>query len=180
MKKQRSIIAGILLVFAFGIAHAQNDSNAIKKLAQSIRSHKNLEVSFTYQTLGDNSDSEEAKKGIAYFQDGAYKVIMEDQHAISDGKTTWHYIVEEEEVMVGQATDDDNPYTVLDDLERDGSGVTQVLDKKGELKQLEIEVDEGVKLLLNITELKFDQDFPKGFFAFDEKAYPDVEIIDMR
>lgn len=178
MKKHLQIIAGIFMMLVSTSLLAQSD-NTIKKLAQSIRSHKNVEVSFTYQTIGD-SQTEEAKQGTAYFQDGAYKVIMEDQHAISDGKTTWHYIVEDEEVMVGNATADDNPYTILDDLERDDSGVTPTLDKKGNLKSLEIEVDEDIKLILNITEMKYDQDFPKGFFSFDEKAFPDVEIIDMR
>ena len=54
------------------------------------------------------------------------------------------------------------------------------MDKKGNLKGLEVELDEGLKLILNITEMKFDQDYEDGFFTFDEKAYPDVEVIDMR
>ena len=45
---------------------------------------------------------------------------------------------------------------------------------------LEIEMDEGVKMILNITEMKFDQVYPDSFFTFDPKAYPHVDIIDMR
>ena len=105
---------------------------------------------------------------------------MEDQHTISDGKTSWHYIVEDKEVMVGSTTEDDNPYKILDDLERDSSGLNPIIDKKGNLKKIEVEIDEGIKMVLNITEMKFDQDYPKDFFTFDEKAYPDVDIIDMR
>ena len=179
MKKPLQIIVGILILFATSSLYAQNN-NAIKKLTQSIRSHKNMEVSFTYQTIGDPNETEEAKEGKAYFQDKAYKLIMEDQHAISNGKTTWHYIIEDKEVMVGDATDDDNPFTILDNLERDSSGVTPVFDKKGDLKKLEVEIDEGVKIILNIIEMKFDQDLKDSFFTFDEKAYPDVEVIDMR
>ena len=137
-------------------------------------------MSFTYQTIGDPDPDEKAKNGKIYFQDEAYKIIMEDQHVISNGKTTWHYIVEDGEVMVGNATEDDNPYKILDDLERDSSDLNPILDAKGNLKSLEIEIDEGVTLMFNIIEMKFDQDFPKGFFSFDEKAYPDVELIDMR
>lgn len=178
MKKHLPLLASILFLFASGNVFAQNN-NAVKSLVQSLRSHKNLEVSFTYQTTGDNK-SEEAKEGKAYFQDEAYKFVMEDQHAISDGKTTWHYIVEDEEVLVGDATDDDNPYKVLDNLERDHSGVNAVIDPKGNLKSLEIEIDEGIKLIVNINEMKYDQEFPKDFFTFDKKDYPNVEIIDMR
>lgn len=180
MKKPIQIIAAILLMVASGTLFAQNNSDAVKKLIQSIRSHKSMEVSFTYQTVNDNSQSEEAKEGKAYFQDEAYKIIMEDQHTISDGKTTWHYIVEDEEVMVGTATDDDNPFKILDKVERDDSGIQATLDKKGNLKKLEVPVDEGVKLLLEIKEMKFDEEYTKDFFSFDKKAYPNVELIDMR
>ena len=179
MKRFIPKLAVILLAVASSTLFAQN-SDAIKTLAQSIRSHKSMEVSFTYQTISDTSQPEEAKEGKAYFQDKAYKIIMEDQHAISNGTTTWHYIVEDEEVMVGKTAEEDNPYKVLDDLERDSSSLKPVIDKKGNLKSLEVELDEGVKLILNIKEMKFDQDYKDGFFTFDQKAYPNVEVIDMR
>ena len=179
MKKSIQLIAGILFLFATNALFAQN-STMLKSLTQSIRSHKSMEVSFTYQTISDASEPEEAKEGTAYFQDKAYKIIMEDQHAISDGKTKWHYIVEDEEVMVGNATDDDNPFTILDEVDRDDTGITAILDPQDQLKRLEIELDEGLKLILNITEMKFDEKYPKDFFSFDQKAYPNVDIIDMR
>lgn len=178
MKKHIQIVVGILLLFASSSLLAQ--SNSVKKLTQSLRSHNSIEASFTYQTLSDSSDSEEPKQGTAYIQGEAYKFIMDDQHVISDGKTKWQYIIEDEEVMVGDVTDDDNPYKILDNLERDDSGFNFTLDKKGNLKRLEIFIDEGVKLVVNITEMKFDQEYQKNFFRFDEKAYPNVEIIDMR
>ena len=179
MKKSLPIIAGILFLLATNALFAQN-SIMLKSLTQSIRSHKSMEVSFTYQTISDASEPEEAKEGTAYFKDKAYKIIMEDQHTISDGKTKWHYIVEDEEVMVGNATDDDNPFTILDEIERDDTGITAILDPQDQLKRLEIELDDGLKLILNITEMKFDKEYPKDFFSFDQKAYPNVDIIDMR
>lgn len=179
MKKSISKLAVILLVVASGTSFAQN-SAMLQSLTQSIRSHKSMEVSFTYQTISDASQPEEAKEGKAYFQDKAYKIIMDDQHSISNGKTTWHYIVEDEEVMVGNATDDDNPFKILDEVERDDTGITAILDPQDKLKRLEVELDEGIKLILDITEMKFDEEYPKDFFSFDQKAYPNVEVIDMR
>lgn len=179
MKKSIQIIAGILFLFATNALFAQN-SALLKSLTRSIRSHKSMEVSFTYQTISDASEPEEAKEGKAYFQDKAYKIIMEDQHSISNGKTTWHYIVEDEEVMVGNATEEDNPFNILDKVERDDTGITAILDPQDQLKKLEIELDEGLKLVLNITETKFDKEYSKDFFTFDQKAYPNVEVIDMR
>ena len=180
MKKNIVLTASIILFFASSILLAQNKSDNVKTLAQSLRSHKNIEVSFTYQTISDASQPVEEKEGKAYFQGETYKFILEDQHAISDGKTKWQYIIEEEEVMVGNTTDDDNPIKILDELEKDSSAIKTTIDKKGNLKGLEVEIDEGVKLILNITEMKFDQEFEEGFFTFNAKDYPDVEIIDMR
>lgn len=176
MKKHIQIAVGLVLLFSAGTLLAQNN-NAVKLLAQSLRSYKSVEVSFTYQTSGE---SEEPKEGKAYFQDNAYKVVLEDQQTISDGKTQWHYLVEDEEVMVGDATDDDSPFKILDNLERDSSGITPILDSKGNLKSIEIEIEDGVKTTLNILEMKFDQDYPKDFFTFDAKAHPEVDVIDMR
>ena len=180
MKKHRSFFVGIIIMIAACTLSAQNNNEALKTLAKSAKSHKNLEVSFTYQVVGDPEQAEEAKEGKAYFMDGAYKIIMDEQQAISDGTTTWHYIVDEEEVMVGNATEGDNPYSILDDLEKDDSGATPIFGKNGNLKGIELEIDEGIKMVLNIIEMKFDQKFGKEIFTFDEKAYPDVEIIDMR
>lgn len=176
MKKHIQIVMSILLMFASSTLFAQN-SNVIRMIAQSIRSHKSMEVSFTYQTTGD---TEAPKEGKAYLQDKAYKVILEDQQTISDGTTLWHYLVEDEEVIVGNATDDDSPFKILDELERDSSGITPIIDQNGHLKALEIEVEDGVKITLNIIEMKFDQEYKEDFFTFDTKAHPEIDVIDMR
>lgn len=180
MKKHIQIIVSIIALLASNTLFAQNNKETVNKLAQSLRSHKSIEVSFTYQTISDASQPEDAKEGKAYFQDGAYKFILDDQHTYCDGTTKWHYIVEDQEVMVGNVTDDDNPYHILDDLERDSSTLNPIIDKKGNLKSLEVTIDEGLKLVLQIKEMKFDQAYQEGFFTFDEKAFPNVDIIDMR
>lgn len=180
MKIHLSLVAIILSLMASTTLSAQGNDDVIRTLSQSIRSHKSMEVSFTYQTIGDTNPSEEAKEGQAFFQDKAYKFILADQHIISDGKTQWNYIIEDEEVMVGNVTDDDDLFKVLDELERDSSGLTPIIDGKGRLKGLEMELDEGEKLVLNIIEMKFDRDYQEDFFTFDTEAYPDVDVIDMR
>ena len=180
MKKQLSFIAGILFMFASSTLYAQNNSSTIKALAKSIRSHKNIEVSFTYQIVGDPNIPEDVKEGKAYFQNEAYKAILEDQENISDGKTLWQYLIDDAEVMVSDAFEEDNPLSILDELEKDSSGITPVTDNKGDLQKIELAMDDGVRLILNVNEMKYDQDLKKGFFTFDEKAHPNVEIIDMR
>lgn len=177
---RKFILIIMCVAFATVTASSQSKDAAIHALAQSLRSHKNIEASFTYQTISDAAQPEESKEGKAYFQDTAYKILMDDQHVVSDGTTTWHYIIEDEEVMVGNAKEDDSPFKMLDQLEKDSSSLKPVIDSKGNLKSLEIELDEGLTVRLSITEMKFDQDYPEDFFTFDTKAHPDVDIIDMR
>lgn len=180
MKKIATFITAILLLATATALSAQANNDAIKKLSHSLRSHKNIELSFTYHLSTDAKPSEKPKEGKAYIQDNAYKLILEDQHTICDGTTRWQYILEDEEVMVGNATDDDNPFKILDKYEKDSTGVKAILNQKNELIELEIDIDEGLTATLNISKMKFDQDFPESFFKFDKKAYPNVEIIDMR
>ena len=206
MKKHFQIVAGILLLIASSTLSAQDRANEIiKQVTQSINSHKNIELGFTYQSVyNGNQPDEEVKEGKAYFQGEAYKVLMDGVDNISDGTTKWAYLIDDDEVMVGNATDGDNPVKLLTELEKESTvrtkgndangnllieyldkdgepmGIILKFNKKGDLKGLEMSFGEEETLLLNITDIKFDQDLKDGFFTFDEKAHPDVEIVDMR
>lgn len=202
MKKHLQIIAGILLLLASNVVVAQDATKLVNTISQSIRNHKNLVVSFTYQIAG----ATEAKEGKAYLQKEAYKIIMDEQESISDGKVIWTYLKDEEEVIVSNATEgkDDTPIQLLTKLDKDFTAklkgndakgntlvelsnpkgdfetLTLVIDKKGELKGFEVDADEDNKLVFNIKEMLFDQELKEGFFTFDPKTHPNVDIIDMR
>lgn len=205
MKKHIQIIAGILLLIASNTLSAQDKaSELIQQVAQSIGSHKNIEVSFTYQNVYGTNQSEAEKEGIGYFQGEAYKVVMDGTENISNGTTKWAYLIDEDEVMVSNATDGDNPVKLLTELEKgstvktkgtdangnqlieyfdkdgDSMGLVLKFSKKGDFKGLEMDFGEGESLILNVTGIKYDQDYPESFFTFDEKAHPNVEVIDMR
>ena len=52
--------------------------------------------------------------------------------------------------------------------------------KKTEIKSIDIYLEDGSKMVITVEELKFDQNLDDKFFTFDEKAHPNVDIIDMR
>jgi outer membrane lipoprotein-sorting protein len=52
--------------------------------------------------------------------------------------------------------------------------------KKTLLKNVDIYMDDGSKLVINVEEMKFDQKLDDKFFTFDEKKHPKVDVIDMR
>ena len=202
MKRQLSLLAALFLAFTAPIAMAQNADNQVKKIVKSFRDHKNVVIDFTYEYVADDDKHSDLQEGKAYLQGEAYKVIMKEQHNISDGTTIWCYLVDDEEVMVSDATEgtDNTPLKLLTTLDKDYKAsfagneeielsnpkgdfkkVTLKIDsKKNTLKSIDVYADDGSKLILNILETKFDQELKDGFFTFDEKAYPNVDIIDMR
>lgn len=206
MKKQLSFLASTLLLITSNTLSAQDKANELlRQVAQSIANHKSIELSFTYQNVySDANQIEEEKNGFAYFQGEAYKVILEDTQNISDGTTKWAYLIDVDEVMVSNAESEDNPIKYLSELENESTAKTKGTDangnlvieicdtdgdpvglvlkfnKKGDFKGLEMDFGEGESLILNVTGIKFDQTYPEGFFSFDEKAHPNVEVIDMR
>ena len=208
MRKHIRIIASLLLTLATSTVFAQiKADDLVKKTVKSIRDHKNVEMTFTYQYVSDAPFPTEEQQGKAFLQGESYKVILNEQQTISDGKTIWSYLVDDKEVMVSNATDgaDNTPLkliTLLDKeyaaqlLHTDSNGmshlaltnpngqykrITVTIDSKKEaLKSAEIFADDNSKMVIDINEMKYDQDLKDDFFRFDEKAYPNVDIIDMR
>lgn len=135
-----------------------------------------------------------------------YKVIMNEQQTISDGNVIWSYLVDDQEVMVSNIDLEDmnTPFKLISCLDQDYTAklvntdkdhqslikltnpkgqfktVTVLIAKDGTLKNAEITADDSSKLIIDVTEMKTNQVFDDSFFTFDAKAYPDVEIIDMR
>ena len=206
--KTKNIIACLFLLFATQVVNAQNNAEAlIRVLVDQIKSHQNVEMTFNYQISPDGKQMGNSEKGHAWLQGEAYKVEMADEQTISDGKTIWLYLVDEEEVMISNATDgtDNTPLKLLTSLDEsyaatltniDAKGnatielanpkgqykrVTLRIDaKKSELKSADIYYEDGNKFVINVEEMKFDQKLDDKFFTFDTKKHPKVDVIDMR
>ena len=206
--KTKSIIACLFLLFATQAVTAQNNAETlIRLLVNQIKSHKNVELQFTYQISPDENTLIEGEKGKAWLQGEAFKMEMADQHSISDGKTIWTYLIDDEEVMVSNATEgeDNTPLKLLTSLDKsyvatltgiDTKGIATIelanpkgqykrvtlkIDtKKAELKNADIYMEDGSKVAVTIDVMKFDQELDDKFFTFDTKKHPNVDVIDMR
>lgn len=206
MKKNISFIAALILMMASSALFAQDKATELfGKIAQSISNHKNVEVSFTFQTIENDGQVDELQEGKAYFEGEAYKILMGELHTISDGVTEWLYLPEDQEVMISNVSKDDgSPVRIFTELKNEANvqvkdtdvqgnvrlelfdskgnpiGLTLTFDKNDNLKKLQIVLDENGSLHMNINEIKYDQTFQEGFFRFDKKDYPRVDVIDMR
>ena len=206
--KTKNIIACLFLLFATQAVTAQNNAEAlIRLLVNQVKSHNNVEMAFSYQISPDGKNLGDSEKGHAWLQGEAYKIEMADQQTISDGKTIWSYLIEDEEVMVSNATDgtDNTPLKLLTSLDEsyvatltsiDAQGLAsielanpkgqykrvtlKINTKKTELKSADIYLEDGSKVVVNVEEMKFDQKLDDGFFTFDTKKHPKVDVIDMR
>ncbi len=205
--RTKNIIACLLLLFAAQAVSAQNNADAIiRVLVDQIKSHKNVEMAFSYQISADKNLSE-SQKGHAWLQGEAYKTEMADQQTISDGKTIWLYLIDDEEVMVSNASEgtDNTPLKILTSLDKsyvtsltniDAKGIAtielanpkgqykrvtlKINTKKTELKSADIYMEDGNKVSITVEEMKYDQKLDDSFFTFDAKKHPKVDVIDMR
>ena len=206
--KIKSIIVCIALLFAAQTISAQNNAEKIiRALVDQVKVHKNVEMTFNYQISPDGKTLGESEKGHAWLQGEAYKIEMADQQTISDGKTIWSYLIDDEEVMVSNASEgsDNTPLKLLTSLDEsyvatlagiDAKGVAsielanpkgqykrvtlKVDTKKTELKSADIYMEDGNKVIIDVQEMKFDQKLDDKFFTFDEIKHPGVDVIDMR
>ena len=206
--KIKNIIVCIALVFAAQSVSAQNNAEKIiRVMVDQMRSHKNVEMIFNYQISPDGKTLGESEKGHAWLQGEAYKIEMTDQQTISDGKTIWSYLIDDEEVMVSNASEgtDNTPLKLLTSLDEsyvatlsgiDAKGiatielanpkgqykrVTMKVDtKKTELKSADIYLEDGNKFIIKVEEMKYDQKLDNKFFTFEEAKHPEVDVIDMR
>ena len=205
--KARKLIVGLVLLLAAQAVSAQNDAEAIIRLmVNQMKAHKNVEMSYQYQINSDGLITE-VQQGKAWLQGEAYKVEMVEQQIVSDGKTIWTYLVDDEEVMVSNASEgtdntplklltslDESYVATLTNMDAQGNATIELANPKGQykrvtlkanasklaIKSLDVYLEDGTKLMVTIDEMKFDQELDNKFFTFDTKAHPNVDVIDMR
>ena len=205
MKKHIQVIAGLFLLLSTTLLRAQDPGiKILQSVAESLKSHKNMEVAFTAYIKEEPGKPFEKKDGVVYIQANAYKMVFDDMELICDGTTLWTYYSEDQEVMVGNATEDNSVNLYFDLLtesvggfqgtDDDGNSVIALYDKDEYYQDIDLVVDEKgtpkridffgdyneVVMKLELHSFKFDQTFKEGFFTFDEKAHPGVDLIDMR
>jgi outer membrane lipoprotein-sorting protein len=206
--KTKNIIACLLLLFVAQAVSAQNNAEALVRImVDQVKSHKNVEMAFSYQISPDGKNYSDAQEGHAWLQGNAYKIEMAEQQSISDGTTIWTYLVDDEEVMVSDATEgeDNTPLKLLTSLDKNyvatltnidaqGNATIELANPKGqykrvtmkmnamkaELKSADVYLEDGTKVAVTVKEMKYDQILDDKFFTFDTKKHPNVEVIDMR
>ena len=98
---------------------AQSNKKAeqlVKDVINKISSYDNFKADLSYTMINQEMDINEKKTGKVTVSGDKYRIEMEGQIIISDGTTTWTYLVESEEVMVGnveEGEDELSPTKIL-------------------------------------------------------------------
>ncbi|HAQ64270.1 MAG TPA: hypothetical protein DCR43_00185 [Bacteroidales bacterium] len=96
-------------------------SSAIAGLASDIRGCKNMRIEFVYKMDNESSKIHESKQGTLLVQGEKYRLNIEGQMIINDGKAIYAYLPEAKEVQINPLDEDSQSLTptgILADYEK--------------------------------------------------------------
>lgn len=96
-----------LFTIVFTSAFSQPDPKAdeiLKAVSAKYKSYKALSATFKLVIDNKENKTKENQSGTITIKDNKYKLVMDNQEVISDGKTIWTYLKEENEVQINDAT----------------------------------------------------------------------------
>ena len=102
MKKIFAILS-IATLTAFQPASAQTDAKAkaiLDGVTQKVNSLKTLKANFTLNLASANGKTKQSKSGSFMMKGQKYKILIQGQEIICDGKTIWTYVKDNNEVQV--------------------------------------------------------------------------------
>ncbi len=102
----------IALFFLAGNIFAQKTADdLLKNVVEKTRALKNVKIEFVYRMINVKAGINESKRGILYMNGEAYRINLDGQLVISDGKNVWTYLEDSNEVMLSNASDDNESVT---------------------------------------------------------------------
>ncbi|MBE6343292.1 MAG: outer membrane lipoprotein carrier protein LolA [Lentimicrobiaceae bacterium] len=198
----------ILGILASIIMQAQSADDFLKKAIEKNKSYNDISVIFNYQMINNSAGVYENINGYASMKGGSYIMNIDGQEMVCDGTTLWTHLVDDEEVMISEVTDENNtsPIAIIDSFSQNITAsfvesdnpdikIIEVKENEGDtfetvrlyfdikdlnIKKVHIIVGDGNEFIYEITDFKTNQNLPDNMFIFDENLYPNVEVIDMR
>lgn len=115
MKKLAFILTVFCISTVFGSSvFAQQDQEAVAILdgvTKKTQSYQAIDVSFTYTMTNPKSKINESKTGKLILKGDNYRLEIEGQTVISNGKTVWTYMPEAKEVQINDALENPDAIT---------------------------------------------------------------------
>ncbi|MEP7170610.1 MAG: outer membrane lipoprotein carrier protein LolA [Bacteroidota bacterium] len=106
MKKVFFILIALFISDIYFV-NAQTDPKAdeiLKAVSAKYKSYKTLSARFKLVIDNEKENTKENQTGNIIIKENKYKLMMDGQDVISDGKTTWTFLKEENEVQINDVT----------------------------------------------------------------------------
>lgn len=139
----------ISLIIAIG-SFAQKDKKATEILDRVIaktESYKTMEVEFTLAMDNVEADIHDNKNGVLLVMGDKYKLTLSEQIVISDGKTMWTLLLENQEVMINDVEENEESITPTNLLNSYGDNYKSVYLREDVIKGKTVD-------LIELTPLK--------------------------
>jgi len=139
----------ISLIIAIG-SYAQKDKKATEILDRVIaktESYKTMEVEFTLAMDNVEADIHDNKNGVLLVMGDKYKLTLSEQIVISDGKTMWTILMENQEVMINDVEENEESITPTNLLNSYGDNYKSVYLREDVIKGKTVD-------LIELTPLK--------------------------
>lgn len=208
MKKY--FLSMLAILFAVG-AFAQTDKKAqtiLNEVAAKTKSYKTIRIEFDYTMVNKAQNINDSFKGVLVSKGDSYKLTFSGQEVISNGKTTWTYLKDANEVQINTVDKGDDSFTPNNLLssynenykaklasETDKQQIIELTPlQKKTFNKVMVTIDKARKMVKQISIYdkngsiytyavnKFETDLPyaDNLFTFNASQYPGVDEIDMR
>jgi outer membrane lipoprotein-sorting protein len=112
----RTILSTLLAVLLFSaqttFAQTRKSSEEIlKKVSETTKTYTSIRINFTYNMDNPSAKIHESETGMLLVKGDAYRLDIAGQQVITDGKTSWTFIADANEVQVNTVEDDENALT---------------------------------------------------------------------
>ena len=204
MKKSLLIIIGLLLSFNLS---AQTAEEYFNNVIEKTKAYNDINIIFNYRIINKEDGINESMSGYGSMKGNSYKISVNGQEMISNGELLWTYLIDEDEVMISEVTEDnnsspiaiinsfsqnikanfshsDNDIKVIEITENEGETFEKIfitIDNKDlKIKKIHLYANNGNEFVYEIIDFTTNQDLPDSMFIFNEALHPNVEVIDMR
>ena len=207
--------APLFIQAQYGSEKAQNQ---LKSLAQTLQSSKNIRIQFTLaqnteKASSSKSDAEKTvlsqpKQGTLWISENKFRLMLDGQIIINDGKTLYTYLPQANEIQINDASASENelnPLTLLKTYqqnyrskyirEENGYLIVDLLPlNENRFYKIRLEIStannsprsislydrNGNTTTYQIDKFELNKDVDPSIFTFNPDDYKNAEVVDLR
>lgn len=166
----KKIILMLIAIAITGVSFGQKKQaeDLLKQVIKKTTSYPAVETNFSLSMVNEEAGIDETKTGKLFFSGDKFRLEFPGQYVISDGKTIWTYLEDDEEVMINDAQEGEKAFKI--------NSILTSYNDDYKIKDGGNEKIDGKTLAVIDMQPKKDNNF-KEISLFVDKASNQVKII---